>query len=218
METPARSALRRILRSLALYAILVFAVSAASLLPGRTDTNHDANLIMYDDTAAGSHFLVLSTPNGADQVTVSGIGDVLLFDGATPGQVILALNLRATEAVVLTFRLTGDIDALGNVFVPAVGVAGGAITDAGLAALIGASTFEFAPIGRTAQIFTYDFTSAALSASSVPEPAVGCTVGLGLLGLSALRLRQRAHIFRSSVPPRLRELRCVVRTNEGLTR
>jgi hypothetical protein len=184
--------MKRILSSLALCAISAFAVSAATLVPGGADSNPDANFTFTVDTTTGGEFL--STPNGPDQLTVSGIGDVFATDNGTPGSVILSLNLGVTQAVVLTFNIPGlSTDGSGNVFIPATGAAGGTITDAALASLIGSSTFEFAPSGSTASPFVFDFTAAALPSSTVPEPAVSLMVGIGLLGLSALRLRKRSN-------------------------
>ncbi len=185
--------MKRIFWSIALGVISAFAISAGTLVPGGTDTNPDANFTATIDTTAGT--INLATPNGADQLTVSGIGDVLVFDQGTPGQFIASLNLGATEAVGLTFNTTASfIDGSGNFEVPAVGAAITAITDPGLAALIGSSNFVFASTGSTASPFVFDFTSATLptATSGVPEPAVAFTVGIGLLGISALRLRKRA--------------------------
>ena len=184
--------MKRILSSLALCAISAFAVSAATLVPGPTDTNPDTNFTFTIDT--GANTANLATPGGADELTVSGIGNVFAFDGGSPGQVILALNTGATEAVVLTFN-TGatSFDGSGNAFIPATGAPSGTITDPGLLALIGGSTFEFASTGSTASPFVFDFAAAALPSNAVPEPAVSLMVGMGLLGLSALRLRKRSN-------------------------
>lgn len=185
--------MKRILSALALCAISAFAVSAATLVPGPTDTNPDTNFTFTVDTTLGTQNL--ATPAGADELTVSGIGNVFAFDGGTPGQVILALNTGATEAVVLTFNVAGlTTDGMGDVFIPASGAPGGTVTDAGLQALIGSSTFEFTlNPASTASPFEFDFTGAALPTSGVPEPAVSVMVGLGLLGISALRLRKRTN-------------------------
>ncbi len=185
--------MRKFFWSLALCAISAFALNAGTLLPGPTDTNPDTNFTFTIDSTLGTENL--ATPGGADELTVSGIGNIFAFDGGTPGQVILGLNTGATEAVVLTFN-TGALttDVAGNVFIPATGAPSGTITDPGLLALVGASTFEFAATASTASPFVFDFTAASLPmpASGVPEPAVSLMVGLGLLGISTLRLRKGA--------------------------
>jgi hypothetical protein len=185
--------MKRIFWSLALGVISAFAVSAATLGVGPTDTNPDANFTATIDTTAGT--INLATPNGPDELTVSGIGNVFVFDQGTPGTVIASLNLGATEAVALTFNTTASsIDGSGNFEVPAIGAAVTGITDPGLAALIGSSNFIFASTGSTTSPFVFDFTLATLptATTGVPEPAVAFTIGIGLLGISALRLRKRA--------------------------
>ena len=74
----------------------------------------------------------------------------------------------------------------------ATGAPGGTVTG-GLQALIGSSTIEFTlNPAFTASPFEFDVTGAALPTNGVPEPAVSVMVGLGLLGISALRLQTEA--------------------------
>jgi hypothetical protein len=185
--------MKRILWSLALGTISALALSAGALVPGPTDSNPDTNFTFTVNTNTGAEFL--STPSGPDRLTVSGVGDLFATDNGSPGSVILALDLGVTQAVVLNFNIGGlSTDASNNVFIPATGAPGGTITDAGLAALIGNSTFEFAPAGSGGDgIFVFDFTAASLADNTVPEPAVSLMVGIGLLGISALRLRKRSN-------------------------
>jgi len=184
--------MKRILWSLALGAISALALSAGTLLPGPADNNPDANFTFTVNTNTGAQFL--STPTGPDRLTVSGVGDVFASDNSSPGSVILALNLGVSEAAVLTFDIPNlTTDGGGNAFITANGVPGGTVTDAALSSLIGASTFEFSLASNAEGIAIFDFTGASLTDNTVPEPAVSLMVGIGLLGISALRLRKRSN-------------------------
>jgi len=169
----------------------VLALGASTLVPGPTDDTPDPNFTAIVDTTAGS---TLQTPNGADILTVSGVGNVLLFDQGTPGDFILASTLDETQAVGLTFDLAaGFIDASGNFDVAAIGAALTPVTDAGLAALLGASSFTFAPASSLFNPLEFDFTSATLAApASTSEPAGAFLVGIGLFAILAMA-RWRTH-------------------------
>jgi len=186
--------MRRIYWSLVLGALSTFAISAATLVPGPTDSNPDTNFTFTINTGLGT--LNLATPGAGDMdtLTVSGVGNFIITDASAPGSFILSLNGGFTEAVGLTFNTAGvTLDGSGNALLSATGAALTSISDPALAALIGASTFTFAPTGSQESPFVFDFVSADLPTTGTPEPAVSLMVGIGLLGISALRLRKRSN-------------------------
>jgi len=173
-------------------------VQAATLLPGPTDSSPDINFTATFDPTVPS--INLATPGAGDQDTLAvlddfsnPVGNVIVTDTGTPGQFILALD-TATEmqGVLLSFNQTlASFDGSGNLLIPAVGTPATGVTDPALSLVLGNSLFAFAPISSEPPNgpFVYDFIGASLP-TSVPEPAVSFTVGIGLLGMSALRLRK----------------------------
>jgi hypothetical protein len=172
-------------------------IQAATLLPGGSDTSPDVNFTATFDPSVPT--INLATPNGNDTLLVlddlnNPVGNVIVTDTGTPGQFILALDSGTlTQSVVFSFNpATASFDGSGNLIMPATGTPGTTITDASLALLVGNSTFAFAPISSEPPNgpFVYDFIGAALPVTSTPEPAVAFTVGIGLLAMSAMRLRK----------------------------
>jgi hypothetical protein len=176
---------------LALTALSTLAISAGTLVPGPADTNPDTNFTATVDLTLGT--ITLATPTGPDTLTVFGVGNLFATDNGTPGQVILGVNTGLSEEISLTFNTALGQILSGVLVIPATGAAVTSITDPALAALIGSSNFSFASAGSEANPFVFDFTSADLPMTGTPEPAVAFTVGVGLLGISALRLRKRAN-------------------------
>ncbi len=184
-------------RLLALLAVGAFVITmdAATLVP-TTFPNGDANFTATINTTAGT--LNLATPSGPDPLVVFDdlanlVGIVKASDNGVPGQLILAFNSGPTEAILLTFDFTtASFDGSGNLVLNAVGSPVTPITDPALALLQGADVFRFVPTGSQESPFVFAFSSAALP-TSVPEPGVALTVGIGLIGLLALRLQKRTN-------------------------
>lgn len=191
--------MRKICYWLALGTFSTMMVCAATLQPGPADSNPDVNFTLTFD-ATGPTF-TLATPAGPDILSVRDasnalIGNVIATDQGTPGLIILSVNGGLSEAVAFTFNPATANLVGSNMLIDATGSALTSITDPGLAALIGTSTFTFASAGSQQNPFVFDFTSAALP-TSVPEPAVAFSVGIGLLAISALRLRRKTSAHKS---------------------
>jgi hypothetical protein len=182
---------------LSLLALGVFAMSmqAGTLLPG-TFPNPDTGFTATFDVSVPS--VTLATPGGPDTLFVfddlsNFLGNVIASDQGTPGQLIVTINGALSEEVALMFNTAGaSIDGSGNLIIPVSGVPATTITDPGLAALLGNSTFTFASAGTPQNPFVFDFSSAALPATATPEPAVSLSIGFGLLAITALRRRKRS--------------------------
>ena len=186
--------MRRISYLLVVSAFSTITIFAATLQPGPADASPDVNFTLTFD-ASGPTF-TLATSAGPDILSVRDgsnnlIGNVIATDQGSPGLVILSVNGALTEAVGFTFNPASANLVGSNLLIDATGAALTAITDPGLAALVGTSTFTFASAGSQQNPFTFDFSSAALPAT-VPEPAVAFSVGIGLIAISALRLRKKA--------------------------
>jgi hypothetical protein len=186
-------------RILSLLALGAFAVSmqADTILPA-TFPSLDPGFTATVDFSLGT--LVLATPGGPDTLNVFDAGNnflvsVFATDQGAPGLTIATLDASVTQEVGLTFNQAGaSLDSAGHLLVPAIGTPLTAITDAGLLALIGGSTFVFGPTTSSANPFVYDFSEGLTPnpTTSTPEPSTVFTVGIALFAIAALRLKKNA--------------------------
>jgi hypothetical protein len=189
--------MKKVFLCLALGAMWLCSVSmqAGVLLPA---TSPDPNFIAVVDIPTGNITINLTVP---EQLSV--LDDSSTFLGSVLAQSLssstaLTLDLPgASELVSLTFA--GNLGTPGvsisgnNLFIPVIGSPLTGLIQPQMLALIGNSTFAFQLASLTDTTGTFDFFVGQLPPSATtPEPAVAYTVGLGILALSALRLRKRA--------------------------